>query len=105
MVGQVYQLSVTDNKTIEKVIFDDNINYIHMVFNQGEGLPEHMSNSNVYMTVLRGTLAIGLNEQTTCHYAKGSLLKIPINTKMNVNNLNKDVLELIVIKAPAPPIK
>ena len=73
-----------------------------MVFNQDQGLPEHFSNSNVYMTVLRGTLSIGLNDQSSREYEAGTLLKIPNGTKMNVNNLHPDVLELIVVKAPAP---
>jgi len=102
MTEQVFKFSTGDEKAIEKVVFDENINYIHMVFNQGEGLPEHFSNSNVYMTVIRGTLSIGLNEQETHEYGTGTLLKIPFNTKMNVKNLSSGTLELIVVKAPAP---
>jgi hypothetical protein len=30
-----------------------------MVFPEGEGLPEHLSNANLYMTVIRGRLSIG----------------------------------------------
>lgn len=75
-----------------------------MVFNKGEGLPEHFSNSNVYMTVVRGKLSIRLDEQETHEYDAGTLLKIPFQTKMNVKNLNEDTLELIVVKAPSPKI-
>jgi quercetin dioxygenase-like cupin family protein len=102
MVEQIFKLSVTDEKAIEKVIFDENVHYLHMVFNKNEGLPEHFSNSNVYMTVVRGTLSIGLDDQEVHQYEKGTLLKIPYKTKMNVKNSNKEVLELIVVKAPAP---
>lgn len=102
MIEQVFKFSTTDEKVIERVIFDENIHYLHMVFNKDEGLPEHYSNSNVYMTVLRGTLSIGLGEQDHHEYSKGTLLKIPFNTKMNVRNLNEETLELIVVKAPAP---
>ena len=73
-----------------------------MVFNKDEGLPEHFSNSNVYMTVVRGTLSIGHNDQEIHKYSNGTLLKIPVNTKMNVKNFNDETLELIVVKAPAP---
>jgi len=73
-----------------------------MVFNKDEGLPEHFSNSNVYMTVIRGTLSIGLDEQEIHEYGSGTLLKIPYQTKMNVKNLHTDTLELIIVKAPAP---
>ncbi|NCA91680.1 hypothetical protein EOM82_00280 [bacterium] len=104
MVELEYRLSQTDNKTIEKVIFDENINYNHMIFGKGDGLPEHFANSTVYMTVIRGTLSIKLNDQETHHYSAGTLLKIPFQTKMNVNNLHSEVLELIVVKAPAPKI-
>ena len=104
MIEKVFKLSTSDDKAIEKVIFDENINYIHMVFNKDEGLPEHFSNSNVYMTVVRGKLSIGLDDQEINKYNAGTLLKIPFNTKMNVGNRDKEVLELIVVKAPAPQV-
>lgn len=102
MVEQIFKLSRGDEKAVEKVIFDENVHYLHMVFNKDEGLPEHFSNSNVYMTVLRGKLSIGLDEQEIHEYVAGTLLKIPFQTKMNVKNLNEETLELIVVKAPAP---
>lgn len=102
MIEKVFNFSTDNNKAIERVIFDENIHYLHMIFNKGEGLPIHYSNSNVYMTILRGTLSIGLDEQEVKKYSKGTLLKIPENTKMNVTNQEGDTLELIVVKAPAP---
>lgn len=102
MIEEVFTISVSDEKAIEKVIFDDNIQYIHMVFNQDEGLPEHYSNSNVYMTVIRGKLSIRLGDQEVHEYPKGTVLKIPFETKMNVKNFRDEVLELIIVKAPAP---
>lgn len=105
MIEQVFHYSTENNKAVEKIIIDENINYIHMIFNKEEGLPEHYSNSNVYMTVIRGTLSIQLNEQQVHEYVKGDILKIPYKTKMNVNNLHNEVLELIVVKSPAPSQK
>ena len=102
MIEQEYKLSTGNKKVIEKVIFDENVHYLHMVFNMNEGLPEHFSNSNVYMTVIRGKLSIGLNDQEIHEYDAGTLLKIPFQTRMNVRNLHTETLELIVVKAPAP---
>ena len=102
MVEQTFKLSVGNETTVEKVILDENLHYLHMVFNKGEGLPDHFTNSNVYMTVIRGKLSISLNEQEIHEYNAGSLLKIPLQTKMNVKNLHDETLELIVVKAPAP---
>jgi quercetin dioxygenase-like cupin family protein len=102
MVEQVFQLSKSNEKAVERVVFDDNVHYLHMVFNVNEGLPEHLSNSNVYMTVIRGRLSIGLDDQEIHEYEAGTLLKIPFQTKMNVKNLHTETLELIVVKAPAP---
>jgi len=102
MIEQVFDLYKGDDKAIEKVVFDENVHYLHMVFNKEEGLPEHLSNSNVYMTVIRGRLSISLDEQDTHEYEAGTLLKIPFKTKMNVRNLHPETLELIVVKAPAP---
>lgn len=102
MVEQIFKLSRGNEKVVEKVIFDENVHYLHMVFSKNEGLPEHFTNSNVYMTVVRGILSIGLNEQDIHEYEAGTLLKIPFQTKMNVNNLHDDTLELIIVKAPSP---
>lgn len=102
MVEQIFKLAKGNEKAVEKVIFDENIHYLHMVFNKGEGLSEHFSNSNVYMTVVRGKLSIGLNDQEIHEYEAGTLLKIPYQTKMNVKNLIDETLELIIVKSPAP---
>ena len=102
MVEQVFELAKGNEKAVEKVLFDENVHYLHMIFNKEEGLPEHFSNSNVYMTVIRGKLSIGLNDQDIHEYEAGTLLKIPFQTKMNVKNLHFEILEVIVVKAPAP---
>lgn len=104
MIEQVFSVSFggPDERLIEKVIQDDNLHYLHMVLFKDEGLPEHFSNAPLYMTVLRGTLSIGLGDQQIHTYDRGSVLKIPINTKMKVNNLHDGPLELIIVKAPPP---
>lgn len=102
MIENVFTLSKGPNRTVEKVIQDENLDYIHMRFIKDEGLPIHYSNSNVYMTVLQGKLSITLNNQVTHTYPTGTLLKIPYHTQMHVRNLHEEVLTLIVIKAPAP---
>ncbi len=102
MIETVFTLAKNSERIVEKVIQDDNLDYIHMLFNKDEGLPLHYSNSNVYMTVLRGKLSIALDDQDVHVYPGGTLLKIPYKTKMNVQNLHDEMLELLVIKAPAP---
>ena len=102
MIETVFTLANNSERIVEKVIQDDNLDYIHMLFNKDEGLPLHYSNSNVYMTVLRGKLSIALDDQDVHVYPGGTLLKIPYKTKMNVQNLHDEMLELLVIKAPAP---
>lgn len=104
MIEQVFKLSRNDEKAVERVVFDENVHYLHMVFNKGEGLPEHFSNSNVYMTVVRGKLSISLDEQEVHSYDAGTMLKIPFRVKMNVRNIHDETLELIVVKAPAPSL-
>jgi quercetin dioxygenase-like cupin family protein len=102
MIEKIYKLTQGNEKTIEKVIADENLHYNHMILGKNEGLPVHFSNSVVYMTVLRGTLSIELDAQEMNRYETGTILKIPFNTKMNVVNQDDDVLEITVIKAPAP---
>lgn len=102
MIEKVFRLTTEDKKTIEKVLFDENLHYVHFVFNKGEGAPVHLSNGNVYMTVVRGVLSIALGEQEMINYQRGTLLKIPKGVMMDFENRGEETLELIVVKAPAP---
>ncbi len=102
MLKKIYQYSIDNNKTIERIVNDENIHLNHMVFNEGEGFPEHYSNSNVYMIVARGTLSLRLAEQEIKKYEKGSIINIPFNIKMNGMNKYSETLELFIIKAPNP---
>jgi len=107
MIEEVFKMS-TENKTVvEKLILEDGLHYIHMVFAKDKGLPLHYSNAVVHMTVVRGKLSITLGDEKTKVYEKGTLLKIPYDTKMNVRNEDEEVLELIVVKAPGAkhPVK
>ena len=102
MIEQIHKISTADTRAVEKVIQDENVHYNHMILPKDQGLPLHYSNSNVYMTVLRGRLSIALDEGETRDYEAGTLLKIPNETHMNVRNLHDEVLEITVVKAPAP---
>lgn len=103
-IEEVFDLNLNQDKNVDKVIQDDNLDYIHMRFLKDEGLPIHTTNSNVYMTVLHGTLTIGLDDQDLQDYSSGILLKIPFKTQMNVRNTHSEMLELVVVKAPSPRV-
>ncbi len=104
MTEEVFKFTVTDTKTIEKVIMDENIHYIHMVFGKGEGFPEHSANATVYMSVIRGKLSIEIEGGGAREYERGSVLKIPFGSRMKGVNNFTEVLELIIVKAPAPKV-
>jgi|Deesub1362A_J573_1020465.scaffolds.fasta_scaffold03404_2 quercetin dioxygenase-like cupin family protein len=73
-----------------------------MILTKDTGLPEHYSNSNVYMIITKGTMTISLNDGIPKEYGGGNILNIPFNTKMNVKNLHDEILEFFVVKAPNP---
>lgn len=102
MIEKVYKFERSLDSKVTKLIMDETVNYIHMMFQKDEGLPEHISNANLYMTVVEGTLSIGLGEQEVHKYEKGTVLNIPKGIKMNVGNKDEEKLELIVLKTPAP---
>lgn len=102
MVEQIFKLTSGNDKVVEKIILDDNLHYIHVIMNQGDGFPEHNTNAVVYMTVIRGIVSLQLDDQDYYAYPTGTVLKIPLNTKMVLNNFNPETLELILIKAPPP---
>ena len=102
MIEKSYEFKNSSVKSIAKIIDDENLLLNHMTLTKGTGLPEHFSNSNVYMVVIKGILTLKLGEQEEKEYQKGDIVNIPYNIKMNINNLNDEILEFLVIKAPNP---
>ena len=102
MIEKLYEFKRYDSKLIEKIIDDENVNINHMILPKGDRLPEHFSNSNVYMIVVQGKVSLQLDEQKTVSYPAGSIVNIPFNTKMNVFNEDDEVLEFFVVKSPCP---
>ena len=91
-----------DERVIEKIVDDDNVVINHMLLVKDSGMPEHYSNSHVYMIIVSGEMTIKLNEMEPRIYSKGSILNIPFNTKMKINNFSEELLEFFVVKAPNP---
>lgn len=99
---KAYRFNQSGDKLIEKILDDDAVMINHMVLNQSEALPQHDSNSNVYMIVVRGTVTLQLAENPAKSYEHGSIINIPGGVKMNVSNAHEEQLEFFVVKAPSP---
>jgi len=110
MIEKVFHYTQVDRRSddekverkIEKLVDDDNLALNHMILVQGTGVPVHVSNSNAYMIIVRGTMTIALDDEPANEHATGEILAIPFNTKMQVTNEHPDVLEFFVVKAPNP---
>lgn len=102
MLEKSYFFTRTSEKIIERIVDDENVAINHMVLNKGQALPEHFSNSNVYLIIVRGVLTLQLAEQPAQNYLAGTIVNIPYNIKMNVSNQADETLEFFVVKAPSP---
>jgi quercetin dioxygenase-like cupin family protein len=98
----IYALAQGEGKVIEKPVIDEHVNLIHFILPQGEGVPIHVSNANLYMVVVRGTLSITLGKDPTQVHEKGQVLNVPYGILMHIRNAHPETLELLVIKTPVP---
>ncbi|MDL2248399.1 cupin domain-containing protein [Tyzzerella sp. OttesenSCG-928-J15] len=99
---KVYSFKQSEDKLIEKILDDDVVMINHMILNQGEALPQHDSNSNVYMIIVHGTVTAQLGENLAKRYEQGNILNIPGRIKMNISNGDAEQAEFFVVKAPSP---
>jgi len=102
MLEKIYGFSTSDTNKIEKLIDDDHVVINHMVLPKGAGLPEHYSNSNVYMIIIRGNMTLILDDQEPHQYTCGQIINMPYHIKMKVTNFDEEVLEFFVVKSPNP---
>lgn len=99
---KVYRFNQSADKLIEKILDDDVAMINHMILNQGEKLPQHNSNSNVYMIIVRGAITAQLGDNPPKRYECGNILSIPGKIKMNISGADDDQTEFFVVKAPSP---
>lgn len=103
MIEKVYSFTKSKEKCIEKLIDDDVAAINHIILPFGESVPEHDSNSHVYLIITKGTMSVCLNHQPTHEYSEGIILAIPFQTHMKISNNTQDsVLEFFILKAPSP---
>ncbi|MDL2219759.1 cupin domain-containing protein [Ruminococcaceae bacterium OttesenSCG-928-O06] len=99
---KVYGFNQSNEKLIEKILDDDVVMINHIILNQGEALPQHDSNSNVYLIVVRGVLTAQLGDNAPKSYENGNIINVPGKIRMNISNAEPDQLEFFVVKAPSP---
>lgn len=101
MNEKIYRMSPAEGRVVEPIVRDENAHIMHMVLPAGDELPAHTANANVYMAVLRGTLALSLDGEDAV-FPERTVINIPMGSAMHARNAGADLLELLVIKAPAP---
>lgn len=99
-----YVFNSSSEKLIEKLIDDDVVMINHFILNEGDFVPEHKSNSNVYLLVVRGILDLKLADNASVLYEFGNIVNVPYDVNMTVSNTCSEQLELFVIKAPSPRV-
>jgi quercetin dioxygenase-like cupin family protein len=87
---------------MEKIIDDEPVNINHIILAPGESAPTHVSNSHVHQIIVRGTLSLSLEDGPFHHYPTGTIVAVPFNLKMVIQNQGTDTLEFFVVKAPNP---
>ncbi|MBN2239678.1 MAG: cupin domain-containing protein [Dehalococcoidales bacterium] len=102
MIEKTYEYTVIDEKKIEILVEEDAVMINHAVLPKGDALPEHFSNSDVHLIIIRGNMSARLGDQEAHFYTRGNIIGVPINTKMNIANAGEDILEFFIIKAPHP---
>ncbi len=102
MIETTYEFKTSDSKLVEKIVNDDNVHINHIILEKGQNMPEHFSNSNVYFIIVQGEMRLTLNDNEPNNHTHGSIVNVPYNTKMLIQNINTPLMEFFVLKSPNP---
>ena len=101
MEPRLYHFKSTASKLIEQIVNAEEVQINHIILPAGEKVPEHHSNSNVYLIIVQGTMTITLEGEPR-RYTHGHIIFIPYHTRMLIENQDGEILEFFVVKAPHP---
>ncbi|HKM07136.1 MAG TPA: cupin domain-containing protein [Sphaerochaeta sp.] len=102
MLEKIISFTIPQKKVIEQLVGDDEVMINHIALEKGDTVPIHFSDSNVYLIVVQGTITFIFDDQKANHHTKGSIVKVPFHTKMNISNTHDELGEFFIIKAPHP---
>lgn len=102
VIETIYTFNKSSNKLIEKIIDDNYIQLNHLSLDQGDDIPEHLTDSNVYLIIVKGHMKLILDSQNTCNHSEGSIINIPYNINMYILNEEPEILDFFVVKSPNP---
>lgn len=102
MLEKLYPFTIPQKKVIEQLVGDDEVMINHIALEKGDTVPIHFSDSNVYLIIVGGTITFIFDDQEANHHKKGSIVKVPFHTRMNISNTHDELGEFFIIKAPHP---
>lgn len=102
MIETLYSYSVTDEKTVEIFLNDDNCTMGHVILKPGDELPAHSTDSNVYLLVVRGELTVSLDQVESKTFGRGAVVNLPFGILLGMKNSSEEVMELFAFKSPNP---
>ena len=102
MIESISTFTNEKTMTIENLVDDDHAMINHIILPKEQGIQAHLSNSNVYLIVVKGKLSLTLNEQDPHKYTAGQIVSIPYKIQMKIDNMDEEILEFFVVKSPNP---
>jgi quercetin dioxygenase-like cupin family protein len=92
-----------EDRGLANLVDEDYIQINQICLEPGQFVPQHNANSNVTLTVLRGEGTFQLGDEVT-RMGPGKLLRIPLQSPMNIRNESRERLVFLVLKAPHPRV-
>lgn len=102
MIEHPYTYTRPESQTVEKIVDDDRVNINHIIVEPGKAVQTHFSNSFVHQIIVRGTLSLSLADGPFNNHGAGTIVGVPFNVKMVIQNQGSETLEFFVVKAPNP---
>lgn len=105
MSPERFSFSTGDASLRERVVDQPdrwNLLIAHVVLAVGESVPKHPTDSEAFVTVVRGTLTLELEGLAETQHPRGTVLHLAKGSPMAPRNEGTEVVEFFVIKTPHP---
>ncbi len=91
-----------EDKTIERIVSDDQVMINHVILPAGNTLPRHRTDANVYLILVAGRIRVKLEPDNITTYNSGDIIAIPHETEMEIEQDGSNTAAFFIIKSPNP---
>jgi quercetin dioxygenase-like cupin family protein len=99
MIETITDYENRGGETLKNLVDRESVIINHVVMEPEQSLPAHVTEHEIHIIIVKGSLSVSLGDQEVHEYSKGKMISIPRGSVTALSNPADSPAELFVVKS------